>query len=182
MREKADTFNVDDVNGPFGFSQLGQTAGVFQNVLNSECASNAISMLCHSTFKECRQVETDPQQKLVWLPSLLCRSECDRHLEKWNTCLDSLEIDPKSKASFDDAMLFMVLFAVHLLLCPVSTFSYFFNFYRAGGGFQHSAFVGLGIRFFASLARTLTFRANLIAIFVQLHPRCLASPPPPLGF
>jgi hypothetical protein len=113
MCEKADTFNVDDVNGPFGFSLIGQAADFFRTAMNSECASNVISMICHSIFKECGQVETDAQQKQVWLPSLLCRSECDRHLEKWNTCLDNLETDPKAKASFDDAMLSLVIFVVH---------------------------------------------------------------------
>ena len=64
-----------------------------------------VALNCHSTFRECAQVEvedgTDARNK-IWLPSLLCRSECEHHYEIWETCLAEIEADPTAKRAFDD--------------------------------------------------------------------------------
>jgi hypothetical protein len=74
--------------------------------MNPKCSANVVSMVCHSFFKECKQVERRQNQVVsqVWLPSLLCRSECDQHFALWNACLKNIEGDAKAKGAFDGAM------------------------------------------------------------------------------
>jgi hypothetical protein len=99
---------LDNAASFLGFSLVSQLTDILNNALNPICASNAISLACHTAFKECKAVEDASTGTQLWLPSLLCRSECDRHLEAWNTCLDNLENDPDAKRSFDTQMLAMV--------------------------------------------------------------------------
>jgi hypothetical protein len=101
---------MDDANGPLGFSILGQMAGVIESVMNPTCASNVMSLMCHSWFKECRQVDGGSTANRRWLPSLPCRSECDKHMQTWKMCLDDLglENDPVAKITFKTQMLAMV--------------------------------------------------------------------------
>jgi hypothetical protein len=108
---------MDNAAGPFGFSQISQLTDILNNALNPTCASNAISLICHAAFKECKAVEDAVTGSQLWLPSLLCRSGCEKHLETWNTCLHDLEKDPDAKRSFDAQMLALVLFCDSTLTC-----------------------------------------------------------------
>jgi hypothetical protein len=76
--------------------------------MNPTCAANVVSLICHSVFRECKQVQDKVNGIPFWLPSLLCRSECEQHWETWNTCLDNLEQDQKAKVHFDKQMLNLV--------------------------------------------------------------------------
>ena len=87
---------------------ITQLTDILKNALNPTCSSNAISLACRAAFKECMAVGDAATGSKLWLPSLLCRSECDRHLEVWNTCLGDLEKDAEAKRSFDDQMLALV--------------------------------------------------------------------------
>ena len=52
------------------------------NVMSEECSRNVVELVCHSFFKECKEVPVDDPQVDVatfMLPSLLCKSECERH-------------------------------------------------------------------------------------------------------
>ena len=80
LPHKGDTPDLDDADGTHGFSIVSQVTDILNNALNPTCASNAISLLCHTFFKECKAVEDATTGTPLWLPSLLCRSECDRHL------------------------------------------------------------------------------------------------------
>jgi hypothetical protein len=113
LPHKGDTPDLDDADGTHGFSIVSQVTDILNNALNPTCASNAISLLCHTFFKECKAVEDATTGTQLWLPSLLCRSECDRHLEAWNTCLGDLGKDPDAKRSFDTQMLAMVHVMIH---------------------------------------------------------------------
>ena len=66
--------------------------------MNPVCASNVAAYICRTNFRQCQQVDD------MWVPSLLCRGECERHWETWSTCLDALEADPGAKANFDRQM------------------------------------------------------------------------------
>jgi hypothetical protein len=44
----------------------------------------------------------------LWLPSLLCRHQCEKHWDKWNECVADLESDPKIKHEFEKQMLALV--------------------------------------------------------------------------
>jgi hypothetical protein len=66
--------------------------------MNPACASNVAAYLCRTTFRQCQLVDD------FWVPSLLCRDECERHWGKWQTCLDALEADPDAKSNFDTQM------------------------------------------------------------------------------
>jgi hypothetical protein len=39
-----------------------------------------------------------------WLPSLLCRSECEKHWETWNKCVADLNADPEGHTYFNTQM------------------------------------------------------------------------------
>ena len=122
LPRKVDTPDLDDAASRYGFSIVSQLADILNNVLNPTCASNAISMVCRTFFKECKAVEGTYAGAQLWLPSLLCQRECDRHLEVWNTCLDDLEKKPDAKQSFDTQMLAMVMLrfdSLHLVLFHV---------------------------------------------------------------
>jgi hypothetical protein len=71
--------------------------------MSASCASNAIYFFCHATFKECKQVGDGPEGE-VWLPSLLCRSQCEIHAAAWNECLAVLEEDADQKLAFEFQM------------------------------------------------------------------------------
>jgi hypothetical protein len=78
-------------------------ATVLRSTMSPACASNMVALNCHSNFKECVQVEdATAARNKMWLPSLLCRSECERHYEMWETCLAEIEADPTVKRAFDD--------------------------------------------------------------------------------
>jgi hypothetical protein len=91
-----------------GFSLVTQMANIIKNALNPTCASNVISLLCHSVFKECVRVQDESSRGELWLPSLLCRGACYKHREIWTQCLIDLESDPAAKSNFDTQMLSLV--------------------------------------------------------------------------
>ena len=105
---QADTPWLDNAaDETVGFSAITQFADILKNGMNPACAANAISMLCHSTFRECGQIADRTTSSPVWLPSLLCRSECERHGEIWNSCL-ATEDDLEAKDNFDTQMMSLV--------------------------------------------------------------------------
>jgi hypothetical protein len=77
----------------------------FEQALSSDCASSATSMLCNSFFRECKAVEDESTGGPLWLPSLLCKSECEKHLFTWKSCVNKIEArGENSKAEFENAM------------------------------------------------------------------------------
>ncbi len=76
--------------------------------MNPNCASNVISLLCHSIFKECVRVQDASSRGELWLPSLLCRGACNKHREIWTQCLIDMELDLAAKSNFDNQMLSLV--------------------------------------------------------------------------
>jgi hypothetical protein len=103
----ANTPWVDDVKGGpgvYGLSLLGEFAANIEASMNPVCASNVLSLVCHSWFKDCAQVEDQSSGAQMWVPSLLCRSECEKYWETWTACLSSLEADSGAKSSFDTQM------------------------------------------------------------------------------
>jgi hypothetical protein len=82
----------------FGFSLVAQIVEIVENAMNPACASNVAAYFCRTTFRQCQQVDD------LWVPSLLCRDECERHYGKWQTCLNALGADPDAKNNFDRQM------------------------------------------------------------------------------
>jgi hypothetical protein len=122
LHGQADTPYIDDP--AMGFSTVTQLANIIKNAMNPTCASNVISLLCHSFFKECVRVQDESSRGELWLPSLLCRGACNKHWEIWTQCLIDLELDPVAKSSFDAQMLSLVRhtsFGVQKLSKLVST-------------------------------------------------------------
>jgi hypothetical protein len=76
--------------------------------MNQRCASNVISLLCLAAFKECKEVEDPATNAPLWLPSLMCRSECEARKKVWDECVGALEFDAVAKSKFDAAMLALV--------------------------------------------------------------------------
>jgi hypothetical protein len=91
-----------------GFSVATQLASIMKNAMNPTCASNVISLLCNSVFKECVRVQDESSRGEVWLPSLLCRGACNKHREIWTQCLIDMELDPAAKSNFDAQMMSLV--------------------------------------------------------------------------
>jgi hypothetical protein len=91
-----------------GFSVVTQGANIIKNAMNPTCASNVISLLCNSVFKECARVQDESSRGELWLPSLLCRGACNKHWEIWTQCLIDLELDTAAKSNFDAQMLSLV--------------------------------------------------------------------------
>jgi hypothetical protein len=105
--QQAETPFIDDPT-VVGFSIVTQVANIIKNAMNPNCASNVISLLCNSVFKECLHVHEESSLGELWLPSLLCRGACNKHREIWTQCLTDLESDPAAKSNFDIQMLLLV--------------------------------------------------------------------------
>jgi hypothetical protein len=105
MRQ-ADTPYVDDPSP--GVSIVTQLADIVNKAMNPSCASNVVSLLCYSVFKECVRVQDESSRGEVWLPSLLCRGACSKHWEIWTQCLMDLESNPAAKSNFDTQMILLV--------------------------------------------------------------------------
>ena len=103
---------------------IGQLASIIENAMNPTCAANVISLFCRTAFKECKQTVDPSTGSERLLPSLLCRSECERHWETWNTCLANLEKDPDAKGNFgkqmQDLVRQLVLIIERSLYAPTS--------------------------------------------------------------
>jgi len=104
----AETPWMDSPIPELGFSVIGQLADIVANAMNPTCAANVMSLFCRTLFRECGQVEDRATGNRVYYPSLLCRSECERHRETWNVCLEDLEENPDAKRNFDNQMIEMV--------------------------------------------------------------------------
>jgi hypothetical protein len=102
---QADSPWLDDP--AIGLSIVTQVAGILKNAMNPPCASNVISLLCNSVFKECMRVQASSTGYL-WAPSLLCKGVCKTHWDIWTQCLVNLESDPTAKITFDTQMMLMV--------------------------------------------------------------------------
>jgi hypothetical protein len=89
---------------PYGVSSIGTVADIFYVAMNPTCASNVVSLLCHASFRECVPVNDKLNGGTRWLPSLLCRSECDKHWETWNKCVADLNADPEEQKQFNTQM------------------------------------------------------------------------------
>jgi hypothetical protein len=105
-----------------GFSLMGQLASIIELGMNPACASNVISLLCNSWFRECVNVKEKSSGENLWLSSLLCRDVCNTHWEMWTACLKDLELDPSAKSNFDNQMLSLVGRSVFLMLLLFSCF------------------------------------------------------------
>jgi hypothetical protein len=88
---------------------MTQVGSIFDQVMSPKCAANVKALLCGAFFKECQQAE-DASGSLLWFPSLLCRDECERHQEIWNSCLDDIKKDPEAERRFEKGMLQVVSF------------------------------------------------------------------------
>jgi hypothetical protein len=104
-----DTPDIDDTESNNGVSNFAQFTDIVEIAMNPKCAANVVSLMCHTTFKECTEIvdESKPTGSL-WVPSLLCRSECERHLAIWDQCLQNVGADPEAKETFDTQMLALV--------------------------------------------------------------------------
>ncbi len=97
---------------------MAQVADIIKNAMNPTCASNVISLLCHSAFKECVRVQDEFSRGELWLPSLLCRGACKKHKGIWTQCLIDLELDPAAKSHFGTQMLSLVRHMMMSMICP----------------------------------------------------------------
>jgi hypothetical protein len=103
----ADTPHLDKTNGQFGFSLVTQMADIVKNAMRPSCASNVMAIVCRSWFKECVQVvdASDAARGEIKLPALLCQSECQPHLDTWNSCVSEIETDAAALANFEEVIL-----------------------------------------------------------------------------
>jgi hypothetical protein len=92
---------------------MSQITKLIELAMNPKCAANVIAMMCHAAFKECTEVvDVSHPTGSRWVPSLLCRSECERHHALWERCVDDLRADPDVKETFDAQMLALVSLTV----------------------------------------------------------------------
>jgi hypothetical protein len=119
----ADTPWIDSPLSISKVSLISVIAGILETALNPTCASNTISLICRSVFKECKQVTNRVTGSQEWLPSLMCRSECQHHADIWNGCLDALQIEgPEAKTTFDRQMVGLA----ETIAIPAREFGYTF--------------------------------------------------------
>ena len=95
-------------------------AGIVDSGMNAKCTANVMASVCHAVFKECRQVEDETGQKL-WLPSLLCRSECDRKKMIWDECVANIQADAAAAKAFETQMVALVHAPLLLFLYTLAT-------------------------------------------------------------
>jgi hypothetical protein len=100
---------LDDSRSSFGYSQMSQFTEIVELAMNPTCAANVAAMVCHTAFKECTEVvDANHPTGSRWVPSLLCRSECERHHALWEQCVGDLRTDADAKETFDTQMLALV--------------------------------------------------------------------------
>ena len=73
------------------------------NVMNQECSENVLKLICHTVFKQCKEVEVHDEQSLM-LPSLLCKEECERHKAMWDICLAKMRTNADDEKWFNSNM------------------------------------------------------------------------------
>ncbi len=96
---------------------LKTTADIFHSAMNPTCASNVVSLICHTVFRECVPVNDKLNGGTRWLPSLLCRSECRKHWETWNKCVADLNADPEGQNNFQTQMQSVVRHKIVFVCC-----------------------------------------------------------------
>jgi hypothetical protein len=72
-------------------SFIGLIRDIVSISMDAKCAANVMEMICHSWFRECREVDEPLTGRRVKVPSLLCRSECENHLSIWNECVTNIQ-------------------------------------------------------------------------------------------
>ena len=77
---------------------------LFDPFFSPRCLSNVESIFCHAAFKECKAVQQPNVEEEIWLPSLLCRSECEKQSSIWEECLEQLKKDAAAKEAFDNGI------------------------------------------------------------------------------
>jgi hypothetical protein len=88
-----------------GISIIDTLSQQVASVMDQSCTSNVVAMICHATFRECKEVEDlTAGGGTVWLPALQCRSECERRLGIWDQCVSEIGTDSEGKARFEQAM------------------------------------------------------------------------------
>ena len=80
-----------------GVSFVTNQLDTFTPYFDGECLSNIEAIICHASFRECREVGDG------WLPSAMCRSECERRNAIWDRCLERLGSDSERLAAFQAA-------------------------------------------------------------------------------
>jgi hypothetical protein len=81
---------------------IDEMAKIFTQYMDPVCAANAVDIACNAMFRECGQVENAFAGENLWLPALMCRSECDKHAQIWEGCLREMERDVDLLTAFDD--------------------------------------------------------------------------------
>jgi hypothetical protein len=113
---QVDTPWLDD-NKSRGVSFIKTVADIFYFAMNPSCASNVVSLLCHASFRECVPVKDELNGGTRFLPSLLCRSECEKHWETWNTCVADLNADSEKQEIFNTKMQSLVRHKMVFVCC-----------------------------------------------------------------
>ena len=104
-----DTPWIDDTESNNGVSNFAQFTDIVELALNPKCAANLVALMCHAAFKECTEVADELESTgSLWVPSLLCRSECERHRRVWDECVEAIRTDPDAEATFDAQMAALV--------------------------------------------------------------------------
>jgi len=82
----------------------------------AECTANLLSLICNSWFRTCQPVEDEETGETFFLPSLLCRDQCEVHRKIWDSCVAKVERNADTKQIFDERMshLAHVLYTVGL--------------------------------------------------------------------
>ena len=100
---------ADEVVSIGGKSLVTQITDILKSAMNAKCSANVISLLCRSWFRQCVQIGDASSGSQFWVPSLLCRSECEQHWNTWMKCLSDIGEDRDAKRKFDTQMLALVV-------------------------------------------------------------------------
>jgi hypothetical protein len=85
------------------FSVLRGLNDHLTQTLPAECVTNIQALLCNTWYRECKSLGNGEGVQEFY-PSLMCRSECERHLEIHDNCLAELRQDDDAFAAFELAM------------------------------------------------------------------------------
>ncbi len=81
----------------------GNDISTFNNLLkgalSQECYAEMASFICNTYYRPCSEVK-DANGDRTWVPSLLCRSECETLNTVWNICMVELQKKPVEYEGF----------------------------------------------------------------------------------
>jgi hypothetical protein len=78
---------------------------IFEQVFKDpECASTVKKLLCNSAFRQCQQVKDPLTGENVWVPALLCRSECEQIHDIYSQCVADLDGDEEAISRYESQM------------------------------------------------------------------------------